>query len=523
VAGTIEFMMVGQKEQQQTSRYDYYSYRYGRREESESEDAFRVDADIENNRLLLWANDIEIDEVRNLLVKLGEVTADGYGGGRIRILESGSPEETAELFERLRQAWPSLAPGNPLNLPELPETETPEATAPGDAETKQKAETDAQEARRMRGRGFVHAAVFQAGGTLPATDLPQPAGSAATTNPPALDGQPPLGDARPTAPYPTGTRPPGEQGAPVDVNIGPDGELVITCDDPATLDLLEEVVNQLTPRVPDYEIFRLKYADAYYVRLNLEDFFEEEEESTSNRNPFIYYYEPRRQEPEKRSRLSERPKLKFIDDYDTNSILVQGADRNQLKTIRELIEVYDQPLPSDAQTARLSAVFHVKHSKASVIAESVKEVYRDLLSSNDKSLAGNPEQRNRQGSQSMFLFGSSSDDGGRMQASFKGKLSIGVDEVSNTLLVSAEGENLMKNISEMIQILDEAAKPLSSVSVVKLNGGVNAEQVRDILSKVLAEQSGPASSKQQAPGQAPGQGQGRPPVQRAGRGLAVGR
>ena len=34
---------------------------------------FRVTADIENNRLLLWANDDELGEVKNLLQQLGEV------------------------------------------------------------------------------------------------------------------------------------------------------------------------------------------------------------------------------------------------------------------------------------------------------------------------------------------------------------------------------------------------------------------------------------------------------------------
>ena len=66
---------------------------------------------------------------------------------------------------------------------------------------------------------------------------------------------------------------------------------------------------------------------------------------------------------------------------------------------------------------------------------------------------------------------------------------VGVDETSNTLLVSAEGENLMENVKQMIETLDEAAKPLSSVSVVKLQGGVDAERVREVLAKVLGETS----------------------------------
>jgi hypothetical protein len=61
----------------------------------------------------------------------------------------------------------------------------------------------------------------------------------------------------------------------------------------------------------------------------------------------------------------------------------------------------------------------------------------------------------------------------------------------------------MENISQMIESLDEAAKPLSSVSVVKLQGGVDAERVREVLEKVLGETSTggrrPASPKPKPP------------------------
>ena len=40
---------------------------------------------------------------------------------------------------------------------------------------------------------------------------------------------------------------------------------------------------------------------------------------------------------------------------------MQGADRQQLHTIKELIEVYDKPTPSDAQTARVSAVYPIRY------------------------------------------------------------------------------------------------------------------------------------------------------------------
>ena len=290
------------------------------------------------------------------------------------------------------------------------------------------------------------------------------------------------------------------------MTIGPDGRLVISSQDPAALDIMEELIDQLAPPPREYEIFRLKYADAYWVMKNLEDFFKEDEDEAKNsRGRFVYYYDyPPPQKTDSKRTLSKRRKLKFIYDVDTNSILVQGADRQQLLTIKELVDVYDKPTPSDAQTARVSAVFPIRYSKAEVVAETIKDVYRDLLSANDKSLSQNPEQRNRNPNQTTYIF----NEGGenepeRTQIAFKGKLSIGVDAVTNTLIVSAAGETLMKSVSEMIKTLDEAAKPLSSVSVIPLKGKVNAEQVRKVLSAVLNKAQPPAAGEAKPPAKPP--------------------
>ncbi|MCA9141961.1 MAG: hypothetical protein KDB05_04215 [Planctomycetales bacterium] len=491
VAGTIEFMMVGEKKEKEQPRYfSYYSSRYDNNDQGGDEDEFRVDADVENNILLLWANEIEIESVRSLLVKLGEIPPEGGRTSKMRVLDVIPPAEAARFLERLRQAWPSLAP-NELNLPTLPEVE--EETTPN-SDTKP-VEPEAKEVRASRKN--ITLAVFEAGKENEATlaetddtDKPQP-------SPPSREElrRLLLDEKRQT----TSTPP------PVSLAIDHAGRLVITSQDTDALDLLEELVSQLAPPAPDYKIFKLLHVDAYYVKDNLEDFFkEEDDDKQNNSNRRIYYYDYAPQKEEKsRFRLSQRPKLKFIYDYDSNTILVQGATAEQLATIEELIAIYDKPEPEDSQSARLSAVFYIQHSKASVIAEAIKDVYRDLLSSNDKSLqqAGNPEAKNRQPTGTTYIFneGEGGDSPDRTRISFKGKLSIGIDEVSNVLLISAEGEQLMKSISSMIETLDTAAKPVSSVSVVKLGGNLNAEKVREVLAGLLGEKQAPV----QAPGDSP--------------------
>lgn len=500
VAGTIDFMMVGEKKEQQQPRY--YSYFSSRSESEQSNDGdkFRVDADVENNMLLLWANEIEIESVRMLLVKLGEIPPEGGRTSKLRVLNVVPPEEAAKFLERLRQAWPSLAP-NELNLPTLPEEQEP-AQQPPSAQPK---EPEAKEVRRLY--NGLTLAVYDASESNDEDSVDSAAGD---TEPPKRSEQtlPPTREELRRLLL-EGQRESSATPSPVSVSIDPSGRLIITSQDTNALDLLEELVSQLAPPAPNYKIFRLLHVDAYYVKDNLEDFFKEEDDKPKSSGGRYFYYDyPPAKEEKSRSRLSQRPKLKFIYDFDSNSILVQGATADQMATIEELIAVYDKPEPEDSQSARLSAVFQIEYSKATVIAEAIKDVYRDLLSSNDKSLQqqGNPEAKSRQPSGTTYIFneGEESEKPDRTHLTFKGKLSIGIDEVSNMLLVSAEGEQLMKSLETMIKTLDEAARPVASVSVVKIGGNLNAEKVRAVLAGLLGDKQAPAQPAGENP-QANGQ------------------
>lgn len=484
VAGTIEFMMIGEKkEQQQQPRYFSYYSGMSESQKSTEDDEFRVDADIENNMLLLWANEVEIEAVRKLLIKLGEMPPEGGRTSTMRVLNVVPPEEAAEFLERLRQAWPSLAP-NDLNLPQLPEEKE-------SADPKPAAKPSEPEAKEVRRRGdnltLVHFdASEQEGGE--AKEPEEPDAEAQQVPEPAA---PPTREELRRMLF-EGQRQKNATPPPVSVSIDPSGRLIITSQDTNALDLLEELVTQLAPEASDYEIFKLLHVDAYWVKKNLEDFFKEEDDQPKSSNYRVYYYDYAPPKDNKsRSRLSQRPKLKFIYDLDSNSILVQGARPDQLKTIKELIAVYDVPAADDSQTARLSAVFQIEYSKANVIAEAIKDVYRDLLSANDKSLQqqGNPEAKNRQPTGTTYIFneGEGGSEPDRTRLTFKGKLSIGIDEVANVLLVSAEGEQLMKSVEVMIQTLDKAAQPVSTISVVQLSGGMNAEKVRKVLGGLLGD------------------------------------
>jgi type II secretory pathway component GspD/PulD (secretin) len=473
VAGTVAFMM-GFEPKKKKERVNpwYYGYSSERESTAERPNEFRVDADVEHNRLLLWANDIELNEVRNLLVKLGEIPAKGSRAESLRVIDGGRRQETEELLERIRRTWPSVAP-NPLVLPPAaPKKSGPEAAPPDSSRPQDPSLPPSRTTAQQPAGAALRWAVLRGDGAAEETvDGPGP--GAAQSAPPMM--QRPEG-ANPTAES-AGKSPP-----PVTVAIGPDGKLVISSDDAQALDRLEELIAESAGPRKNYSVFHLKYAEAIGVSLTLEEFFKEDKKEPRRWSPWWDYGFNQDDADKDERRLSKRRTLKFIPDSDSNSILAVGADSEQLKTIQDLIRLYDQPPPMDTQSVRKQEVFRLRHAKARVVAETVKDVYRDLLSANDKALAGaNQQQRN---SQRTFIYdygGPENKDKGEQKAPrFKGLLSIGVDELSNALVVSAPAY-LFDHVKKMVDELDEAAAGNNTVRVVKVGRGVTAARLAEML------------------------------------------
>jgi len=271
---------------------------------------------------------------------------------------------------------------------------------------------------------------------------------------------------------------------------------MITCQDPRALDRLEDLIIEFPPPRKAYELFQLKYASAWVVTMNLEDYFKDDtKKDDSRRRPWFYYGDGGGDEEKKGlARLSRRRPVKFIYDTDTNSIVVQNASASQLDTIRNLIEFYDQPEPPNSQSVRKMQVIKLKYSRAEVVAEAVRDVFIDLLSSNDKARQKN--SNNKQGKTVERVYYDSYDSGDsqgqkQMLPKFKGLLSLGVDELSNSVVVSAP-EFVMIPVVHMIDELDTSARPTSTVDVVRVGRGVNPARLQQMLSTMMGETSSTA-------------------------------
>ncbi|RIK77598.1 MAG: hypothetical protein DCC67_12490 [Planctomycetota bacterium] len=459
VAGTIKALIVGEQKQEETRR-PYWYYDYGRSNDSEPKNAFRIQADVENNRLLLWANKEELQQVTTMLKDLGALAnEDGGNPNRIRVLEARTPEETAELLKRLQQTWSGE---NRLNInvpPPGAETQPQEpAAAPAQAAPQDKLTQQPAADRR---------AVFRLVAETTAADEGGEAGKAAE----APQASEPAGDAA-SAP-------------PINVTVTPDGRIILSSNDPAALDRVEDLLAELEPPRRDFEVFQLQNSRASLVSLNLEDYFKDEL-ADGDEDYFGWWWDDE-QQTEDPATLGKRRKLRFIWDNDTNTIVVQNASPAQLQVIRKLIDIYDQPVSEDAVARRRTDVVAIRYSQAQDIATAIKEVYRDLLSSKDKEFQGGQNGERERGRDRGYSFwGGGGQKTTPVQVSFEGALSIGVDSISNTLIISAD-EQIWENVRDLAVSLDEKARPTTVVQVHRLRGSLDPDELKDVLAAAVSQ------------------------------------
>ncbi len=575
VAGSIEFMMgAGEKKNNEMNPFMGYmpfglDMGGGAKKDTKK---FRVSADTENNRLLLWANELELGEINNLLAKLGETPSREGNPETLRVFELGSPEAAEKLLEKLRNVQPGLLPAKEAATkrqrpPVKSSSQQPEARqTPARGVSPSKAPQTQAEVAPRSGQG---GRILRSGKPVPRVtfaNLKDP--TAEETAPPPVpvprkrglpvpqtknriqrsvedhqailptfapeqsdeESEPPM-DANaeePGEPEPPTEEVPSEgnnlrsglpqrSAQPVQATVTEEGQLIIASPDTQSLDVLEDMIGRMAPPRRDFKIFHLKNRNtwAYGVVLNLEKFFGTEKDKGGGMkySPYFGLYPSDKKDDGTRN-LSKRRTPKFISDSDSHTILVTGADPEQLRVIQDLINIYDQPDVSDAKALRLTKIFQLKYSKARVIADAIKEVYRDLLSANDPALQQQQQNGKDQKPQAAersytYIYGNSDDSEKEPEApiKFKGLLSLGVDEISNTVIVSSQ-EGLLENIGEMVDALDNAARPTqSAVQVLRVNRGIGASELQSRLQKILTRPQPPQpqpGQQQPQPGQ-PGQ------------------
>jgi hypothetical protein len=244
---------------------------------------------------------------------------------------------------------------------------------------------------------------------------------------------------------------------PVTIRQGGNGEIILSSEDTAALDRLERLLADLLPAQPSYTVFRVQHASPYAVDLKLLEVFA----ATSGQ--------------------ATTP-LRFVSDATTKSIMVFGAGPKELREIQELVRFYDYPATRDPDTIRKPKFFTLDHANAEAVAGVLKEIYRDLLSANDRALAEG--RRNEQSDSQASYYAASAIAADATTPRFRGMLSVGIFPQTKTLVVSAP-EFLQKEIAATIRELDQ---PTASTvtSVVSIDGGVNAAFIAEQLTRLMA-------------------------------------
>ena len=267
---------------------------------------------------------------------------------------------------------------------------------------------------------------------------------------------------------------------------------MLSSPDTAALDRMEALIDELSPAERRFKVFPCRYIRASEMWYDLTDFFEDDlkEKSGNMIRDWNGFLVPSGNNNEKSGTgLSKRRKLMITYDRPSNSILVANASATQLAEIQQLIDQFDKPAKSDSVEIRQTAAIKIHYSKPSVIAAAVKEVYRDLLSSRDKEFDRGDKREERSTTERVTVInygGSSESDGSDrpspVKVGFDGALSLGADDISGVLIVSAQ-KGIFDDIARMVRELDNEAAPQTTVRVHHMTGNVSAESVQKALEK----------------------------------------
>ncbi|MFN9508836.1 MAG: secretin N-terminal domain-containing protein [Planctomycetota bacterium] len=485
VAGTIRLLMgIEQDKKDDSSRrmffYDPYSQR---NRDDKSKDALRVGVNANSNQLILWANEIEAEEIRKLLLKLGELPPEARSQQAVRVIEGNRSPQMKEYLENLRKTWNQK--GIELEIPD--DSEFFKEPAPGQpAPTKPDPKLPDINSVGQSPSAEANGSVPE--GLLVTTQQTQQESSSAQKN-------------------------------AIKIRFDEQGNLILESTDTRALDQLEEWMITNAPPEREYDVFQIKHARPYWIKLNLEDYFKDDSGKKDSDILFRWIFDmdaPKKDNDE--PQLGKKRKLKFMSDSDSNTLLVSGATDAQLKTIQRLIDLWDKPEKQDKQNLRFTKTVKVEYSKAQNISDAIKDAFRDLLSSNDKALARNQQDSGQGGAskESKHRSEDSISEGG-MNYDFSGKLSLGVDAITNTIIVSAKGEDLLKLVCEMIEELDQKAKRNDTVEVLKV-GNTSTKALEKALKNMLRPQNAidpnarsPQNQRISPDGQQPGRRPGQRP------------
>jgi len=274
-------------------------------------------------------------------------------------------------------------------------------------------------------------------------------------------------------------------------------ELLLSSDDPAALDQLEELLGQtmeiLPPRL-QWTVYPLQTADATEVATMLQQLIPESSVTSSSGSGGmmgamgggVSSFGSSLMGMTGLGNMSAGPQtLQIIPELRLNALFVAGPI-SKVREVEEMLKVLDASEWPDNLRSRSSHMVQLEYADAQEVYDVLKEVYKGYLEDG----SNNPQAN----ALAMLMGG-----GGKKDANQKPKtqLSIGIDKRTNQIIVWGD-DLLFKEIESLAQSLDksaqEAKRTVRVLSLQNTNSSVVTSALGQLMPKVKVSSSGPKSS-----------------------------
>ena len=412
----------------------------------------RVDIDPNSEQLFIRATAEQQQEIRELLIKMGETKLKLLKGRPGQIMRTYRTQgDITEALREIQRLWPQLrdneirivSPDTPL--PEERPKESATAPAKPEAASKERPAEPPKEAAPNKtsllddsawGDDWYFVAQIQPGDTAKA-DAAKP------KQPPAVEEKPPTKEpprpAEPTPKQPPEPKSDETESKPPPLYVVPgEGSITVVSDDPEALQQFEQLLRTILPSAGqigrNISVIELKNASASEVADRLKQLFGDERSSW---------------------RRGALP-VAIVPDDRLNTLVVQGS-RIDRQTIEGLVRVLD----SDHGEGTKPQIIPLRYADAVEVSEVIQDVFRSQLGSTTTS-------RSRTTTSTSRL-----------------RPGVAVDEMTNSLVVMATSP-LLEEIIELANTLDERAgeSPARGVKIIQLKKA-NATRVQEALDRIL--------------------------------------
>jgi type II secretory pathway component GspD/PulD (secretin) len=183
------------------------------------------------------------------------------------------------------------------------------------------------------------------------------------------------------------------------------------------------------------------------------------------------------------------------------NLLIVQANATDMDLIDQLVTIIDQDrAPQIPETAGKTYIIPIYFMAASDMANVVKQAFPENIIGAGSSAQG------RQPSPQEFIRaiagrGQGRGSSGGRDAGEERKMALGVDEHSNSLVITGP-EHLYKQVLSLVERLDRAGvNSTETVSVISLNGSINPQALKKSLDSILGEQVKTSTTSTSQPSQ----------------------